>query len=189
MKIIFLLFFSATFIFAQSNSSTAKSSDKNALLLSLSFQHGNKSFSKFLVQETAISENVQTIFADSSSDSTVQKNHKIFLAGLAGSFGFGVMGAFIGYNAKKKCAGSSDVIQVCSGDGHYARLGASIGGVSGSILGYLSRRKDIKQKAPVLKIVIGSIAGGVVGYYLTDVTFGMSALIFPPVGANILLHL
>jgi hypothetical protein len=98
------------------------------------------------------------------------------------------MGAFIGYNTKRECAGSSDVILVCSGDSHYARLGASIGG-SGSILGYLSRRKDIKRKAPVLKILIGSMAGGVVGYCLADVTFGMSALIFPPVAANILLHL
>ena len=128
-------------------------------------------------------------FTNSSSDSTVRKNHKIFLAGLAGSFGFGLMGAFIGYNAKTKCAGSSDVIQICSGDGHYARFGASIGGVSGSILGYLSKREDIKQRNPFLKIVIGSVIGGVVGYYLTDVTFGMSALIFPPIGANILLHL
>lgn len=101
MKIIFSLFFSATFILAQSNSSTAKSSDKNALLFSFSFQHGNKSFSKFLVQEIDISENVQTIFANSSSDSTGHKNHKIFLAGLAGSFGFGIMGAIIGCNVKK----------------------------------------------------------------------------------------
>lgn len=189
MKIIFLLFFSTTFILAQPDSAIVKSSDKSALLLNIFFQYGNKSFSKSLIKETDISENVQTIFADSSYNSTVHKNHEMFLAGLAGSFGFGIMGAFIGYNTKKKCAGSSDVIQVCSGDGHYARLGASIGGVSGSILGYLSKRKDIKQKVPVLKILMGSIAGGVVGYYLTDVTFGMSAIIFPPVGANILLHL
>lgn len=66
-------------------------------------------------------------------------------------------------------------------------MGASIGGVSGSILGYLNKKKEIKKRVPVLKIVVGSIAGGVVGYYLTDLTFGISAIVFPPLGSNILL--
>ena len=188
MKMIMVLFFSATSLFAQSSSLFIKASDKNTLLLSIPFQLGDKSFSRFLVQEQDISKNVQIIFADSTSDPTVQQTDKIFLRALIGSVSLGAMGALIGLNINTECAGSSDVFQICSGDGYYARLGATIGGVSGSILGYLARRKNIQQKAPVLKIVLGSIAGGVVGYYLADKTFGMSTLIFPPIGANILLH-
>ncbi|MFQ5584800.1 MAG: hypothetical protein ACE5GL_10230 [Calditrichia bacterium] len=136
-----------------------------------------------IISQTAISAELpQDSYntTEKSSDSSSTKNSKIFRSALVGSVILGISGAFIGYQTKTECAGSSDVLQVCSGEGHYAKVGAIVGGVSGTIIGYLSRRKEIKQHQPFFRIIIGSIAGGVAGFYLPMYLMDLARYFFLP---------
>ena len=121
------------------------------------------------------------------NDADTLSNGKMLLTAITGSVLFGIMGALIGYSyrARKHHGFFTTTI----GDGERARKGAAIGGAIGGILGFLVHREKIRQKYPFVRIIIGSILGGVAGYKLIDMSFGVSALLLPPIGANIILYL
>ena len=99
------------------------------------------------------------------------------------------MGEIIGQNSGLECGSGQDGLD-CKAKGNHTLEGAAIGGAVGSIFGFIARIDESKIKKPILKIVAGSLLGGFAGYYLSDkIPFGLSTVLFPPIAANIAIHL
>ena len=121
-------------------------------------------------------------FESRNESSASQKPIKYLTHGLIGAASFGFLGVLIASGTNRTCAGSSDVFRVCGPSAQSVRLGFAIGTTTGSIFSYWVQTKKFKKKKGVLlPIVLGSIAGGVAGYFLDkEASIGPLAIIFPP---------
>lgn len=114
---------------------------------------------------------------------------KILTSGLIGSISFGLMGAIIGYSSSLHCSPGAE-FNFCGTKGDNSLKGAAIGGTAGSIFGFTSHIKKIRKKKPLLRIVLGSVVGGIAGYYMSHrIPFGLSTLLLPPLAANVAINL
>ena len=114
---------------------------------------------------------------------------KILTSGLIGSISFGLMGAIIGYSSSLHCSPGAE-FNFCGTKGDNSLKGAAIGGTAGSIFGFTAHIKKIRKKKPFLRIVVGSVIGGIAGYYMSHkIPFGLSTLLLPPLVANVAINL
>lgn len=122
--------------------------------------------------------------SDSAGDVRAARARKTAVTrAMIGSVSFGLFGALIGYQTRVRCSGS--VLRTCAGSNENSIVGAAIGATVGAFLGALPIVGDTGRRRPLLRLLIGSVAGGVAGYYLSEYLTGFGTLVIPPVGVAI----
>lgn len=101
---------------------------------------------------------------------------------------YGILGGLAGYTLKREC-NEIGGFQICDTKRRYVYIGATIGSISGTLLGYIGKdqTKSCKYRWP--RIVLGSIAGGAVGYWLAEYSHGIGTLVLPPLSAHLAIKL
>ena len=115
------------------------------------------------------------------ADSIKRSPEKYLRNGILSAYGMGILGALIVFNSAT-CTAHDDNSPTCIKEKQIDRIGFMAGSTIGSIWSLYKQTNESGTRTFV-PIFLGSIVGGIGGYYLSKEINGLIAMLLPPVSA------
>ena len=116
------------------------------------------------------------------SGSTKKEPAKYLRNAILVTYGAGFLGAVVAAKTTAQCDKNDVIGTPCSASEENDRIGSMAGGTVGSIWSFYKQTNESGTRTFV-PILLGSIVGGIGGYYLSKEINGLIAMLLPPVSA------